>query len=85
MIYSVAVVCVRTTTIPGGTLVWGSPVGDPQTTNNYVNTRVLSQCLLLPAHTIGNENGSTRILAHVLQWYAIVRRNATMHWPLWLE
>ena len=37
-------------------LDWGSPVGG-STTNNYANTRVLSQCLLLPAHTIGNEIG----------------------------
>ena len=41
---------------------WGS------STNMYVNTRVLSQCLLLPAHTIRNENESTRISAHVLFW-----------------
>ena len=49
-----------------GVTSWGS------STNIYVNTRVLSQYLLLPAHTIGNENESTRISAHVLFWYAIV-------------
>ena len=43
-----------------GVTSWGS------STNNYVNTRVLSQCLLLPTHTIWNENWSTRMLAHVL-------------------
>ena len=59
------------TGIPGDVLIWGSPVMG-SSTNNYVNTRVLSQCLLLPAHSIGNENESTRISAHVLYWYAIV-------------
>ena len=59
------------TAIPGDILIGGSPVGG-SSTNNYVNTRVLSQCLLLPAHSIGNENESTRISAHVLFWYAIV-------------
>ena len=53
--YLVAVVCVTTTAMPDDILIGGSPVGG-SSTNNYVNTRVLSQCLLLPAHTIGNEN-----------------------------
>ena len=53
-------------TLDWGVTSWGS------STDIYVNTRVLSQCLLLPAHAIGKENESTRISAHVLFWYAIV-------------
>ena len=76
-----AVVCVTTIAVPGDILIGGSPVGG-SSTNNYVNTGVLcvSQCLLLPAYTIGNENGCTRISAHVLLWYAIVAGYWTMHW-----
>ena len=51
----VAVVCVTTIAVPGDILIGASPVGG-SSTNNYANTRVLSQCLLLPAHTIRNEN-----------------------------
>ena len=76
--------CVITTAIPGdnsnwGVTSWGS------TTNNYVDTRVLSQYLQLPAHTIGNENWFTRISAHVLWWYPIVAWNVTMPMAVWLE
>ena len=68
------------TAIPGDILIGGSPVGG-SSTNNYVNTRVLSQCLLLPAHSIRNENESTRISARVLFWYAMVAWDGTMQWP----
>ena len=50
----VAVVRVTTTAIPGDIRILWSPVGG-SSTNYYVNNRVLSQCLLLNAHTIGNE------------------------------
>ena len=75
----VEVVCVTTIAVTGDILIGGSPVGG-SSTNNYTNTRVLSQSLLLPAHTIGNENECTGILAHVPWWYAIVAGNWTMHW-----
>ena len=68
------------TAIPGDILIGGSSVGC-SSCNNYVNTRVLSQCILLPAQSIGNENESTRISAHVLFWYAIVAWDGTMQWP----
>ena len=75
----VAAKCHARTCVAVDILIGGSPVGG-SSTNNYANTRVLSQCLLPPAHTIGNENGCTRISAHVLWWYAIVAGNWTMHW-----
>ena len=68
---AVAVVFVYNYSYPRWTLDWGVTSWG-SSTNIYVNTRVLSQCLLLPAHTIGNEYESTRISAHVLFWYAIV-------------
>ena len=60
----VVVVCVTTIAVPGDILIGGSPVGG-SSTNNYANSRVLSQCPLLPADTIGNENECTGISAHV--------------------
>ena len=45
-----------TTAIPGGNSKFGV-TSWCSTTNNYTDTRVLSQFLLLPVHTIGNEIG----------------------------
>ena len=58
-----AVVCVTTIAVPGDILIGGSRVGG-SSTNNYANTRVLSQCLLYLL-TLWNENECTRISAHV--------------------
>ena len=57
--------CYITTANPGDNPNWGSPVGG-SSTNNYTDNEVLSQSLQLPVHTIGNENGSSRISAHIL-------------------
>ena len=69
---------------PGDILIGGSPVGG-SSTNNYVNTRVLFQCLLLPAHTIRNEKWKYQDISSC----PVLVRDNRMRWDytvaLWLE